>query len=162
MVEGNELKGSPMVARIRETTALTVELLTGNSAKIELRPVQPVSATAKVDEKGLSSFALSTTGKFELHFVNGRSSCKLPSDLMIRCGAGYDNRGASCVQQENDTKDLKKVLGVCISVMLIAVALYFGYIARQTHSGFRNAQYMLGSTLLCMQAKSKEIQEVCL
>jgi hypothetical protein len=136
MVEGNELKGSPMVARIRETTALTVRLPAGNSAKVELRPVQPVSATAEVDGKGLSNFALSTTGKFELHLVNGQSSCKLPSDLTTRCGAGYHQKDAACVPDDPET-NMQIVQGVAMGIMLLLCAGLFAFFVRK-NPGMKN------------------------
>ena len=108
---------SPMVAKIHEALALTVRLAgqsVGNLTRVEMRPIQAALAHTGVDGRGRATFALSTTGTFELHIADGISSCKLPSRLHVSCKDGYAQRNLACEQQ----KDLQLVLATLIGVML--------------------------------------------
>ena len=95
---------SSMVAKIHETSALTMRLAAGqsvgSSTRVEMRPIQAVLADTGVDGNGQSKFALNTSGTFELHIVDGDSSCKLPSRLDVICKDGYAERNQACVQQQ--------------------------------------------------------------
>ena len=116
-----------MVAKIGETTSLTLKSSLTSSAKVEIWPVQTVVANATFDNDVTSALSLDTTGQFEMRPVDGSSTCKIPSRLDVECKEGYGNQGSSCKQQTR--LNMKLVIAVSIwtgvGMALLAMVYFF-------------------------------------
>ena len=107
MVGSKEVRGKT-VAQIGDETTVTVTLAgwqpTGSPAKLQIRPVQAVAADTLVHVSGTSTLSLNTTGTFEIHFSDGPSSCKIPSQLELECKDQYQQEGKTCRKVAKDNR----------------------------------------------------------
>ena len=164
-VDGSRILSSSssslLSVRIGEEALLNVQVdghSVGETARVEMRLVQDNVVNATVDEDGLSSFALSSTGLYQIYLVDGQSVCSLPSQLQVDCQPclrtclrscptrmsctrvctqvdcqpKFELRGTYCVRKKETTHQV--VLGVCVGVVLSLLAgLLLYYFKKVVH-----------------------------